>query len=48
MVLDGVKEQNNQHRNILESELETVGIRLNKRPPDIYFKVFSFLNINIK
>ena len=38
MVLDGAREQNNQHRNILEGELETMGIRLNKRPPDIYYK----------
>ena len=39
MVLDGARESNNQHRNILERELETMGIRLNKRPPDIYFRV---------
>jgi uncharacterized protein len=39
MVLDGEREQNNQHRNILERELETMGIRLNRRPPDIYFRV---------
>ena len=39
MVLDGAREQNNQHRNILENELETMGIRLNKRPPDIYYRV---------
>ena len=38
MVLDGVKESNNQHRDILTTELETVGIRLNKTPPDIYFR----------
>ena len=38
MVLDGEREQNNQHRNILERELETMGIRLNKPVPDIYFK----------
>ena len=38
MVLDGAREQNNQHRNILEGELETMGIRLNKRLPAIYFK----------
>lgn len=38
MVLDGAREQNNQHRDILSRELETVGIRLNKRPPDIYYK----------
>lgn len=39
MILDGAREQNNQHRNILEGELETMGIRLNKRPPQIYYKV---------
>jgi small GTP-binding protein len=38
MVLDGAMEQNNQHRNILTRELETMGIRLNQRPPDVYFK----------
>ena len=42
MVLDGAREQNNQHRNILERELETMGIRLNKTRPDIYFKVRKF------
>ena len=38
MVLDGGKEQVNNHRTILERELETVGLRLNKRPPNVYFK----------
>ena len=38
MVLDGAKEMDNQHRNILEHELETMGIRLNRRPADIYFR----------
>lgn len=38
MVLDGAREQNNQHRDILTRELETMGIRLNRKPPDIYFK----------
>ena len=38
MVLDAAQESNNQHRNILTRELETMGIRLNKQPPDIYFK----------
>ena len=28
----------NNHREILERELECVGMRLNKRPPDIYLK----------
>ena len=27
-------------RTLLEKELESVGIRLNKRSPDVYFKVF--------
>jgi ribosome-interacting GTPase 1 len=38
MVLDGAREENNQHRDILTTELETMGIRLNRRPPDIYFR----------
>lgn len=38
MVLDGAREENNQHRDILTRELETMGIRLNRNPPDIYFK----------
>lgn len=47
MVLDAAREHNNQHRNILERELETMGIRLNKRPPEIYFRVFMqfFLSV---
>lgn len=35
IVLDAGKEQGNRHREILERELETVGIRLNQRPPDV-------------
>lgn len=35
IVLDAGKEQGNCHREILERELETVGIRLNQRPPDV-------------
>jgi hypothetical protein len=38
MVLDAAREHNNQHRDILSRELETMGIRLNKRPPGIYYK----------
>lgn len=38
MVLDGAKEGVNQHRTILERELETVGLRLNKTPPNVYFR----------
>jgi hypothetical protein len=37
IVLDAGKEQGNRHREILERELETVGIRLNQRPPDVTF-----------
>jgi uncharacterized protein len=37
MVLDGAREQNNQHRDILTRELETMGIRLNREPPGISF-----------
>jgi len=37
IVLDAGKEGLNRHREILEQELETVGIRLNKRPPDVTF-----------
>ncbi|GBG89772.1 hypothetical protein CBR_g49625 [Chara braunii] len=36
MVLDASKGDN--HRQILTRELESVGLRLNKRPPQIYFK----------
>lgn len=37
IVLDAGKEGLNRHREILEKELETVGIRLNKTPPDVTF-----------
>ena len=36
IVLDAGKEGVNDHKRILERELETVGLRLNKRPPNIY------------
>ena len=36
MVLDAARPA--AHRAILTAELEAVGIRLNRRPPDIYFK----------
>ena len=36
MVLDASKPH--AHREILTAELESVGIRLNRRPPSIYFK----------
>ena len=38
IVLDAAKESEKNHRAILELELETVGLRLNKTPPNIYFK----------
>jgi len=38
IVLDAGKEGLNRHREILERELETVGIRLNQRPPDVTYK----------
>ncbi|RHY34940.1 hypothetical protein DYB32_000567 [Aphanomyces invadans] len=38
MVLDAGREEGNRHRTILENELETVGLRLNRNPPDIYFR----------
>mmetsp|Transcript_33083 Transcript_33083/g.72870 ORF Transcript_33083/g.72870 Transcript_33083/m.72870 type:complete len:412 (+) Transcript_33083:179-1414(+) len=38
MVLDGGRESNNLHRDILSRELETMGIRLNRTAPGIYFK----------
>jgi uncharacterized protein len=37
MILDGARESNNQHRNILTRELETMGIRLNRQPPGITY-----------
>lgn len=39
IMLDATK--NEVHRQLLEKELESVGIRLNKRRPNIYFKVLS-------
>jgi small GTP-binding protein len=39
MILDAAKEADHNHRAILERELETVGLRLNKGPPEIYLKV---------
>lgn len=38
MMLDATKQD--VQRQLLERELETVGIRLNKQKPNIYFKVF--------
>lgn len=37
MMLDATKQD--IQRELLEKELESVGIRLNKRKPNIYFKV---------
>ena len=39
IVLDSGKEQVNRHREILEGELESVGIRLNKQPPNVALTV---------
>ena len=36
MILDATKKD--VHRDLLEAELDSVGIRLNQRPPNIYFK----------
>lgn len=38
IVLDAGKEAEKNHRAILEGELEAVGLRLNKRPPHIYYR----------
>ena len=32
-------------KRLLEIELEAVGIRLNKRPPNIYFKVVTSISV---
>eukprot|EP01129_Flabellula_baltica_P005285 TRINITY_DN189_c0_g1_i2.p1 TRINITY_DN189_c0_g1~~TRINITY_DN189_c0_g1_i2.p1 ORF type:complete len:262 (-),score=64.30 TRINITY_DN189_c0_g1_i2:119-904(-) len=38
MVLDAGRERGYRHREILEAELHSVGLRLNQNPPDIYFR----------
>ena len=38
IVLDAAKEGEKNHRAILEAELEAVGLRLNRSPPNIYFR----------
>lgn len=38
MVLDAGKEGTKNHREILETELETVGLRLNQKPPDVVIR----------
>ncbi|CAF4820890.1 unnamed protein product, partial [Rotaria socialis] len=45
MMLDATKGE--KQREILEEELESVGIRLNRRKPDIYFKPKKTGGINI-
>ena len=42
MVLDAGKEEEKNHRAILEAELEMVGLRLNQEPPNIYFKKSAY------
>lgn len=44
MMLDATKP--NVHRQLLERELESVGIRLNKTKPNIYFKVSWMIFMN--
>lgn len=44
IMLDATKSET--QKVLLEKELESVGIRLNKKRPNIYFKVFAW-NINI-
>jgi uncharacterized protein len=39
IVLDAGKEGLQKHREILERELETVGIRLNQRKPDVTLSI---------
>ena len=41
MILDATKKD--VHRDLLEAELDSVGIRLNQRPPNIYFKASLFI-----
>lgn len=45
MMLDATK--GDKQRELLEGELESVGIRLNKRKPNIYFKVTRILMIKV-
>lgn len=45
MMLDATKQD--IQRQLLEKELESVGIRLNKRKPNIYFKVICSKSIII-
>lgn len=40
IMLDATKAE--VHRQLLEAELEAVGIRLNKQKPNIYFKVWFY------
>lgn len=42
MMLDATKQD--VQRQLLEKELESVGIRLNKNKPNIYFKVIYFFS----
>ncbi|KAK8793501.1 hypothetical protein WA158_004860 [Blastocystis sp. Blastoise] len=48
MILDAGREDEKNHRELLEKELETVGLRLNKHPPDVTFvkKIGGGVKIN--
>lgn len=47
MMLDATKPY--VHRQLLEKELECVGIRLNKKKPNIYFKaLIAYIHLLIK
>ena len=45
MMLDAGKGE--VQRRLLEKELESVGIRLNKQPPNIYFKVAEMTCLHV-
>lgn len=46
MVLDASKEEEKNHRALLEHELELVGLRLNRQPPNITFKITQGGGVN--
>ena len=46
MMVDAAKGE--VQRRLLEKELESVGIRLNQRPPNIYFKVSTEAQLQVE